>query len=153
MHKYKGYISMVDICRGTNPITLLGHVGGVITIHTKHTQTYIAYLYTCSYAVGRLYYPVPNLEAQIDMYFDITKWFRYKRSGVRAQMKIITINKLNKITGYRGAAPTTSFDLTLLASMDWAKTAARRNERHWSLGIWCASYYGFYGDGTHHWKV
>ena len=37
-----------------------------------------------------------------------------------------------------GVAPTTSSFLTQhLASMDWAKTTARRDEKHLSLGIWC----------------
>ena len=37
------------------------------------------------------------------------------------------------------AAPTTSSFLTQhLASMDWAKTTARWDETHLSLGIWCA---------------
>ena len=35
-----------------------------------------------------------------------------------------------------GAAPTTSSFLTLhLSSMDWAKTTARRDENHLSVGI------------------
>ena len=37
-----------------------------------------------------------------------------------------------------GAAPTTSSFLSLhLASMEGAKTTARRDEKHLSLGIWC----------------
>ena len=36
-----------------------------------------------------------------------------------------------------GAAPTTSsFSTQHLASLDWAKTTARRDEKHLSLGIW-----------------
>ena len=39
------------------------------------------------------------------------------------------------------AAPTTSsFSTYWLASMDWAKTTARRDEKHLSLGIWRALY-------------
>ena len=40
-----------------------------------------------------------------------------------------------------GAAPTTSSSSTYhLASMDWAKTNARRDEKHLSFGIWCGLY-------------
>ena len=55
----------------------------------------------------------------------------------------------NKIVGHSdvvgassvGAAPTTSsFSTEHLASMDWAITTARRNEKHLRLGIWCDLY-------------
>ena len=40
-----------------------------------------------------------------------------------------------------GAAPTTSsFSTWHLASIDWAKTTARRNEKQLSFGIWCDLY-------------
>ena len=40
-----------------------------------------------------------------------------------------------------GAAPTTSsFSTWHLASMDWAKTTAKRDEKHLSLRIWCTLY-------------
>ena len=40
-----------------------------------------------------------------------------------------------------GAAPTTSsFSTKHLASVDWAKTVVRRNEKHLSFGIWCDLY-------------
>ena len=40
-----------------------------------------------------------------------------------------------------GAAPTTtSFSTYDLASLDWAKTIARRDEKHLNLGIWCVLY-------------
>ena len=40
-----------------------------------------------------------------------------------------------------GAAPTTSsFSAKHMASMDWAKTTARRDEKHLSFGIWCGLY-------------
>ena len=40
-----------------------------------------------------------------------------------------------------GAAGTTSsFSTWRLASVDWAKTAARPDEKHLSLGIWCGLY-------------
>ena len=40
-----------------------------------------------------------------------------------------------------GAAPTTSsFPTQHLTSMDWAKTTAKRDEKHLSFGIWCALY-------------
>ena len=40
-----------------------------------------------------------------------------------------------------GAAPTTSSFSTLnLASMDWAKTTARWDKKHYSFGIWCDLY-------------
>ena len=40
-----------------------------------------------------------------------------------------------------GAAPTTSsFSTEHLASMDWAKTTARRDKNHLSFGIWCHLY-------------
>ena len=43
-----------------------------------------------------------------------------------------------------GAAPNTSSFLTQhLASMDWAKTAARWDEKHLSFGIWCGLYQRF----------
>ena len=32
-----------------------------------------------------------------------------------------------------------------MASIDWAKTTARRNEKHLSLGIWCVLYLRFDG--------
>ena len=40
-----------------------------------------------------------------------------------------------------GATPTTSSLSTQhLASMDWAKTTARRDEKHLGFGIWCDLY-------------
>ena len=40
-----------------------------------------------------------------------------------------------------GAAPTSSSYLILhIASMDWAKTTARRDKKHFIFGIWCDSY-------------
>ena len=40
-----------------------------------------------------------------------------------------------------GAAPTTSsFSTQYLASMDWTKTTARRDNKHLKFGIWCALY-------------
>ena len=40
-----------------------------------------------------------------------------------------------------GAAPTTSsFSTEHMASLDWAKTTTRRDEKHLGLGIWCALY-------------
>ena len=40
-----------------------------------------------------------------------------------------------------GAAPTTSSFLTKhLAPLDWAKTAARQDEKQFSLGIWYVLY-------------
>ena len=37
-----------------------------------------------------------------------------------------------------GAAPTTSsFQTEQLVSMEWAKTTARRDEKHLSFGVWC----------------
>ena len=40
-----------------------------------------------------------------------------------------------------GAAPTTSsFSTQHMASMDWAKTTARRDKKHLSFGIWCDLY-------------
>ena len=48
-----------------------------------------------------------------------------------------------------GAAPTTSsFSSKHLASMDWAKTTARRDEKKLSFGIWCALYYRFERKGS-----
>ena len=46
-----------------------------------------------------------------------------------------------------GAAPTTSsFSTQHLASMDWAKTTARRDKKLLSFGIWCDLYKRFYGS-------
>ena len=40
-----------------------------------------------------------------------------------------------------GAAPTTStFSTQYLASLDWAKTTARQDEKYLSFGIWCGLY-------------
>ena len=50
----------------------------------------------------------------------------------------------NKIVNHSyvvGTAPTVSSFLTqYLASMDWAKTAARRDEKHFNFGLWCELY-------------
>ena len=52
------------------------------------------------------------------------------------------------------AAPTTSFSTWHMASMYWAKTTARRDEKHFIIGIWCVSYisdltvYVLYGAGV-----
>ena len=46
-----------------------------------------------------------------------------------------------------GAAPTTSFSTRHMASMDWANTAARRDEQHLCFGIGCVLYQRT--DGTH----
>ena len=44
-----------------------------------------------------------------------------------------------------GAAPTTSsLSASHLVSMNWAKTTARRVEKHLSFGIRCVLYYRFY---------
>ena len=46
-----------------------------------------------------------------------------------------------------GTAPTTSSFLTYyLASVDWAKTAARQDEKHVSFEIWCILYLSFDGN-------
>ena len=46
-----------------------------------------------------------------------------------------------------GAALTTSsFSTQHLASMDWAKTTARRDEKHLDVGIRCVLYYMFNGS-------
>ena len=46
-----------------------------------------------------------------------------------------------------GAAPTTSsFPTWHLVSMDWVKTTARRDEKHWSFVIWCVLYQKFDGN-------
>ena len=46
-----------------------------------------------------------------------------------------------------GVAPiTSSFAFEHLASVDWAKTTARRDAKHSSFGIWCDLYERF--DGT-----
>ena len=51
-----------------------------------------------------------------------------------------------------GAAPTTSSFLTYhLASMDWAKTTARWDEKHLSFGIWYDFYERF--DGMLFWAI
>ena len=43
-----------------------------------------------------------------------------------------------------GAAPATfSFSTRHLASMDWAETTARRDEKHLSVGIWGVLYLRF----------
>ena len=43
--------------------------------------------------------------------------------------------------GPGGAAPTTSsFSIEHLASMNSAKTTARRDEKHLNFSIWCALY-------------
>ena len=40
-----------------------------------------------------------------------------------------------------GAAPTiSSFSTEHLTSMDWTETTARRDEKHFSDGIWCDLY-------------
>ena len=45
-----------------------------------------------------------------------------------------------------GAAPTTSACLTYhMASMNWAKTTARRDQKHLALGIRCDLYWRFDG--------
>ena len=46
-----------------------------------------------------------------------------------------------------GTAPTaSSFSTEHMASLDWAKTTARRGEGHLSSGIWCVLYKRFYGS-------
>ena len=51
-----------------------------------------------------------------------------------------------------GAAPTTSsFSTWYLASMDWAKTTARHDEKHLSLRIWCNLYQRFYSKFENNW--
>ena len=43
-----------------------------------------------------------------------------------------------------GTAPTTSsFSTQHLASMDWVKASARRDQKHLSVRIWCAYVTGF----------
>ena len=55
-------------------------------------------------------------------------------------------------TSTLGAAPpTSSFSTWHLASMDWAKTTARRDEKHLSDVIWCDLYWRFYGTSVKSW--
>ena len=50
-----------------------------------------------------------------------------------------------------GAAPTTSsFSTQHMASMDSAKTTARRDEKHFSFAIWCGLYSRFDGNAIQH---
>ena len=50
-------------------------------------------------------------------------------------------NKIVEHSDVVGAAPTTSsFSTSRPASMDWAKTTARRDEKHLNFGIWCSLY-------------
>ena len=50
-------------------------------------------------------------------------------------------NKIADHSDVVGTAPTTSsFSTSHQASMDWAKTTARRDEQHLSFGIWRISY-------------
>ena len=45
-----------------------------------------------------------------------------------------------------GTAPTTSsLSTSHPVSMDWAQAAARRDEKHFSFGIWCVLYYRMHG--------
>ena len=52
------------------------------------------------------------------------------------------VGNANKIVDHSDVVgPTTSSFSTLhLASLDYAKTTARRDEKHLSLGIWCLLY-------------
>ena len=53
-------------------------------------------------------------------------------------------NKLVDQSDVIGAQPVgaaiSSFSTSHLASMDWAKTIAKREEKHLSFGIWCDVY-------------
>ena len=50
---------------------------------------------------------------------------------------ILVGNKIADHSDVVGAAPTTSsFSTSHPAPLDWAKTTARRDEKHLSLGIW-----------------
>ena len=50
-----------------------------------------------------------------------------------------------------GTAPITSlFSAQHLASMVWAKTTSRRDEKHWGFGIWCVLYQKLDGNSSTH---
>ena len=79
-------------------------------------------------------------------------YLELEHQGINAYHQVSNIRRTlvgNKIVDHSdvvgaspvGAAPTTSsFSTKHLASLDWAKTAARRDKKHLSLEIWCALY-------------
>ena len=70
-------------------------------------------------------------------------------SNIRRTLVGIEIVEHSDVIGASpvSAAPTTSsFSTQHLASMDWAKTTARRDEKQLSFGNWCVLYKIFYGN-------
>ena len=59
---------------------------------------------------------------------------------------ILVANKIVVHSDVVGASPvgaastTSSFSTKYMAPMDWAKTTARRGEKHVKSGIWCVLY-------------
>ena len=72
----------------------------------------------------------------------------YQVSDIRRTLLSNKIVEHSDVVGASpvGAAPTTSWLSTYLASLDWAKTTARRDEKYLNLGIWCGLYYKFYSN-------
>ena len=59
--------------------------------------------------------------------------------------KIVDPSDVNGASPVSAAPTTSSFSTEHLASMDWAKTTARRDENHLMFGIWCGLYWILYG--------
>ena len=74
-------------------------------------------------------------------------WYYRKTSNISHTLVCNKIVDHSDVVGASpvGAAATTSSYLTQhLASMDWVKTTARRDEKHWNFEIWCNLYKRFY---------
>ena len=91
---------------------------------------------------GRAISSISKLElACYDSKFVCEVWNNYRQTfNIRCTSVRNKVVEYSDVVGASpvGAAPTTSsFSTWQLTSMNWAKTTARRDEEHWSFGIWC----------------
>ena len=88
------------------------------------------------------------LHVSADNYY--SWWIGGKNNSRTANIRRTSVcNKIVDHSDVVGASPvstapiTSSFSTKHLASMDWTKTTARRDEKRFSCGIWCGLYWSF----------
>ena len=107
-----------------------------ITVYTKNRIS-------CSPTCGYLEITWIHTETASETYRLYEKWEKYLELPPNLKPNIIGTLVGYKIVDHSpiGAAPNaSSFSTYHLASVDWAKTTTRRDEKHLSFVIWCDLY-------------
>ena len=99
-----------------------------------------------SYKIGWSLFPRKQFSV---VSFWMKKYMYSKTSNIRRTWICNEIVHHSDVVGASpvGAVTTSSASSSTwyLASMDWTKKTARRDKKHLKFGIWCVSYYIFYG--------